>query len=286
MPVTRQFTVLYGVIAGVLAAIGVVVLLVGTGFVNSKNGSQSSALSSSPVHITSAQFAILVVVSGIIFVAGLLALGSYWRVKNTAANIAYEKARRVEIGRTLKRLRDRMSLPSLVELNSLTLTEYHSIATNQAQKSFRSSQRAMLGGFIWLIVCSTAIVFVGSLNGKIIAAAMAPVGSVLAAFLGRTYLFVYERALAQLSQYYNQPLLNSYYLAAERLAIEMSPEARDRLIGNVVEQLLAAARNLSERTPQANAAHSRIRALIPDMRRMPAGEDDGKDHPALTTPAG
>ena len=88
--------------------------------------------------------------------------------------------------KTLERMNERMSLPSLVELNRLMLTEYHDIATNQAQKSFSSSQRAMLGGFTWLIACFTAVIFVHPLDGRIIVAAMAPVGSILAAFLGRT----------------------------------------------------------------------------------------------------
>jgi len=176
-------------------------------------------------------------------VAGLLAIGFYWRTKHLDARIAQENARQREVAKTLMRLRDRMSLPSLVELNRLTLTQYHLIATDQAQKSFRSSQRAMLIGFIWLIACFTAVVLNRSLHGQIIAATMAPVGSILAGFLGRTYLFVYEQALVQLRQYYNQPLLDSYYLAAERLASEMSHEARDRLSENAVEQLLAVARN-------------------------------------------
>ena len=44
----------------------------------------------------------------------------------------------------------------------------------------------MLGGFTWLILCSTAIVFAGSLNGKIVAATMAPeVGDLVIAAANR-----------------------------------------------------------------------------------------------------
>jgi len=144
----------------------------------------------------------------------------------------------------------------------------------------------MLIGFIWLIACFTAVVLNRSLHGQIIAATMAPVGSILAGFLGRTYLFVYEQALVQLRQYYNQPLLDSYYLAAERLASEMSHEARDRLSENAVEQLLAVARNLTEAPAQANASRRRTRLRVPGMRQVPADEDDGKDNSAMAAPAG
>jgi len=288
MHASRQFTLLYGTIAGVLAAIGIVVLLVGAGFAIPRKGPQLPAITSSSIHITSADFVIIVIVSGSVMTAALLAVGFYWRAKNMEINIAQENARRQrdEVEKTLKRLRERMSLPSLVELNRLMLTEYHLIATHQAQKSFRSSQRAMLSGFSWLIACFTVAILTDSLQGKIVAATMAPAGGILAAFLGRTYLFVYERALVQLRQYYNQPLLNSYYLAAERLTSEMSLDAKDRLLENVVEQLLVAARNLSEGSTQANATRGRNRIRVPGMRQVPAGEGDSKDHSAMAAPAG
>jgi hypothetical protein len=115
---------------------------------------------------------------------------------------------------------------------------------------------------------------------------MAPVGSILAAYLGRTYLLVYERALVQLNQYYSQPLLNSYYLAAERLTADMSFEARDTLLGTVVEQLLAAATNMSEESTRISTTRRKTRIRVPGMRPVPAGEDDGQGHPAVATPAG
>ncbi len=262
------------------------ILFAGAVFAIPKKGSQALVIDSSSINIT-ADFVVFVI-AGLIIVCGLLAAGSYWRAKTAAAHIAEDNARRQreEVAKTLKRLRERMSLPSLVELNRLMLSEYHTIATDQAQRSFRSSQRAMLGGFTWLIACFTAVIFAGSLDDRIIAATMAPVGSALAAFLGRTYIFVYERALAQLSQYYSQPLLNSYYLAAERMTSEMSAEARDRLIGSVVEQLLAAARNLSDGAAHSSAARRRSRVRVPGMRRVPAGDDDSKDHPVIAAPAG
>jgi hypothetical protein len=166
-----------------------------------------------------------------------------------------------------------MSLPGLLELNRLMLKEYYSVATNQAQKSFKSAQRAMFGGFTWLIVCFTAVILVSSLNGKILAATLAPVGGVLAGFLSRTYLFVYERSLVQLNQYYNQPLLNSYCLAAERLTTEMSSDGRDKLISKVIDQLLLAAGTLSEGTARNSVAPRKRPVRAPGAKRGSSREN-------------
>jgi hypothetical protein len=284
----RRLTPLYGIIAGVLAAISAVLMLVGTGLTNPRKESQSWTIGPVPLHTTPADLVVLVVIVSIVILAGLLAVAFYWRTKSVSAQTLHEDARRQreEVEKTLKRLRERMSLPSLLELNRLMLTEYHSIATNQAQKSFKSSQRAMLGGFTWLIACFTAVMFIDSLYGRIIAAAMAPVGSILAAFLSRTYLFVYDRALVQLSHYYSQPLLNSYYLAAERLTNEMSPEARDRLLGKVVEQLLGVAGSLSDGPGPTEGARKGMRVKIPSMRKVPANEDGSKENSVTATPSG
>ena len=287
---TRQLRLAYSIIAGVLAAIGaVVLLLVGTGFVNPENARGSATFSRSAAHVTLSEFIILVVIiSGFIVAAGLLATGSYWRTKKTAADIAHENARRQReaVEKTLKRLRERMSLPGLFEQNRLMLTDYHEIATEHAQKSFKSSQRAMFGGFSWLLACFTAVIFTQSVDGKIILAAMAPAGSALAAFLNRTYLLVYERATVQLGQYYNQPLLNSYYLSAERLANDMPDGAKDKLISDVVGQLLKVAGSLNEDPAHADGTRRKPRGKVPRMRPASAGEDGGKDQPVTTGPAG
>ena len=64
------------------------------------------------------------------------------------------------------------------------------------------------------------------------------IGGALSGFLSRTYIRVYERALQQLNQYFNQPLLNSYLLSAERIIGEMSVEARDCAYEAVLQRLL------------------------------------------------
>jgi hypothetical protein len=58
----------------------------------------------------------------------------------------------------------------------------------------------------------------------------------------------------------------------------MSPEAKDKLLGTVVEQLLAAAANMSEGDTQMSAGRRRARVRVPGMRPVPAAEDDDQSH--------
>jgi hypothetical protein len=66
----------------------------------------------------------------------------------------------------------------------------------------------------------------------------------------------------------------------------MSPEARDRLLGKVVEQLLGVAGSLSEGPGRTEAARRGIRVKIPSMRKVPANEDDSKENSVIATPSG
>lgn len=264
------------VVVAVLTALMFVIVAILTIPTTSTKGSQSSSASSStPFRFTPTEIVVIAVIVGMIVFSVSIAAALYWRRKTLNSQAAHEAERRQrdEVEKILERLRDRMTLPGLLELNRLMLSEYHSIATNQAQKSFRSAQRAMLGGFTWLIVCFTAVILVSSFNGKILAAALAPVGGALAGFLSRTYLFVYERSLVQLNQYYNQPLLNSYYLAAERLTTEMSSDGRDKLLGKVIDQLLVAAGRLSEGAAQNSAVTRKRSVKAPGIKRGLSGEN-------------
>lgn len=262
-----------GVISGV-AAVGTAAI---TFFTTPTSKGKQPSTSTAPIRFTSTEIIVFAVIVGLIVFSICIALALYWRSKSRTAQIRQETERRQrdEVEKILERLRDRMSLPGLIELNRLMLTEYHSIATNQAQKSFRSAQRAMLGGFSWLIICFTAVILVSSLEGKIVSAALAPIGSILAGFLGRTYLLVYERSLVQLNQYYNQPLLNSYYLAAERLTTEMSAPTKDKLLERIVDQLLASAARLSEISARSSATLKKGRSTVASTKQVPTGEDDG-----------
>jgi len=191
----------------------------------------------------------------LLLVVGLLTLGAIWYgirsyrwEQEEYKAVKAERKREAEVFESaVDRLREKMALPNLIELNRLMLNNYHGIATEQAESSFRSSRRAMWCGFVWLLACFSAALFIPVSTGvQILVGALAVVGGALSGFLSRTYIRVYERALQQLNQYFNQPLLNSYLLSAERLIGEMSEKTRDHAYEAVLQRLLESGPGSSE----------------------------------------
>ncbi len=138
-----------------------------------------------------------------------------------------------------ERLREKMELASLVDFNRVLLDRYHGIATGQATKAYRSSQVAMGVGLAILV----AAVLVGwNFQGsadRVFVGSAAAIGTTFTGYLSRTYMQTYERALQQLNQFFNQPVLNGYFLTAERISQQLPDDRRaavvERIIGDVLE---------------------------------------------------
>lgn len=139
----------------------------------------------------------------------------------------------------LSRLETVTPLGMLIRLNQGDLQRYHDIAIGQADRSFRSSQRAMATGLFVIFACFVAGIFLPNSQARLFVAAIAAVGSALAGFLNRTYLNMYGQTLAQLNRYFEQPVTHGYYLTAERLADQLpdkcKTENRQRIIAEVLE---------------------------------------------------
>jgi len=190
----------------------------------------------------------------VLIILGLLLIAAFWygyrsykwkQDEYEAAKRAREREEAAFVS-AVERLRDQMALPSLINLNRLLLDSYHGIATDQAESSFRSSRRAMWCGFVWLLICFSAAVFLpAGTRTQLLLGSLAVTGGALSAFLGRTYIRVYERSLQQLNRYFDQPLLNSYLLSAERIICEMEKSNRDSAYQRVLEQLLESSSRLS-----------------------------------------
>lgn len=162
------------------------------------------------------------------------------RADHEAAVFAAEQA---ALRSAREKVAEQMSLGTLHDYNRLLLADYHQIATEQASSSFRSSRRAMWGGFAWLKVCFGAAVWqVTTTGSQVLIGTLAAVGGTLSGYLSRTYLRVYERTLLQLNQYYRQPLLNSYLLSAERIVRDLdSAELKNTMYEQLLMQIIASA---------------------------------------------
>jgi len=126
-------------------------------------------------------------------------------------------------------------------------------------------------GFGWLLICfSAAVILPAGMHTQLLLGFLAVTGGGLSAFLGRTYIHVYERSLQQLNEYFDQPLLNSYLLSAERIIDGMDERYRDRAYGAVIDRLLEGSIRLS--VVDTRAAKSRpARPFLARRLKSPDG---------------
>ncbi|MCX4504551.1 hypothetical protein [Streptomyces anulatus] len=155
----------------------------------------------------------------------------------------------------IEKLKKSTELATLMELNQGQIKDYHTIVTNQADKSFRSSQTAMGIGITMLVGCLIGGFYVDAAQLRWFLAAVAAISSTMTAFLNRTYLSMYRDSIAQLNRYFDQPVLNSYYLTAERLSEGLGPEAQHEVRRHIIVEVLKTSASMSDkrRDPEESA---------------------------------
>ncbi|WP_189960038.1 TRADD-N-associated membrane domain-containing protein [Streptomyces alanosinicus] len=154
----------------------------------------------------------------------------------------------------LSQLKTVTPLATLLELNQTQIDEYHRIATDQADRSFRSSQRAMALGLLIIVGCFAAGLYFTGGATKVFVASIAGVGAALAAFLNRTYLQMYGQTLSQLNRYFEQPVLTGYYLTAERLAQGLTDDPESEMRRRIIDQVLEASARMNNGSGPAEPA--------------------------------
>ncbi|MCX4431435.1 hypothetical protein [Streptomyces mirabilis] len=186
--------------------------------------------------------------------AGLL----WWKEQQQEA----ERERRI-LESAADRLREKMSLPSLVDFNQVLLDQYHGIATDQATKAYRSSRRAMNVGIVILVVAFFAGWRYNTQGDRVFLGSVAAVGAAFTAYLSRTYMKTYERALQQLNQYFNQPVLNGYFLTAERIAESLPTDRKEEVLERIVDDVLESGKEMHRNATGVNS----VKATAPKPRR-------------------
>ncbi|WP_327421168.1 eukaryotic translation initiation factor 3 subunit E [Streptomyces sp. NBC_01230] len=176
-----------------------------------------------------------VTLGGIVLVVAVGFWG-YWLVAKERLKEAERERKALESA--ADRLREKMELPSLVDFNRVLLDQYHGIATDQASKAYRSSRFAMHVGLGILVVAFFAGWQLNAQGDRLFVGTVAAVGTAFTAYLSRTYMQTYERALQQLNQYFNQPVLNGYFLTAERIAGSLPEDRRAEVLERVVDDVL------------------------------------------------
>ncbi|MER6925473.1 hypothetical protein [Streptomyces spiralis] len=199
------------------------------------------------------------------FVGAVASIGIFWGVWMFKERKEAAEKQRDALDTAVERLREKMELASLLEVNRLLLEKYHGIATDEAKKAFRASRWAMgiglmilVGAFFagWLFSGRGHLVFVGSL---------AAVGAAFTAYLTRTYMETHWWAMDQLNEYFNQPVLNGYFLTAQRIALDLPDQEKKKALNSIVAEVLASGRQMHQKVARVEPADTKA----PKRRRRP-----------------
>ncbi|MFB8272894.1 hypothetical protein ACFC96_40785 [Streptomyces sp. NPDC055955] len=209
------------------------------------------------------------VILGALAVLVLLVVWASIRLAKARLAEAAEERRVLESA--ADRLREKMELPSIVDFNRILLERYHSIATDQATKAYLSSRFAMVVGLVIMIVAFFAGWQLNAQGDRLFIGSVAAIGTAFTTYLSRTFMQTYERALQQLNQYFNQPVLNGYFLSAERIAASLPAERQADVLERVVQDVLESAKEMHRNTAAEKAVTA---AAKPPRRRSPKGQHD------------
>ena len=182
----------------------------------------------------------IVVVSGLAF---LLALAFGLSIYFTAIDDRNARRSIWQNDETVATLSDAGTDPSMRELlilNRQEMQAYHVLTKMQAKRSFANSLVAMWLGFLVVTAC---IVFVAlplpiDASAKVAIATVGTAGTIVSGFITRTFLRQHSLSIAQLNRFFDQPLVTSYLLHAERVASGLSEGAREKALADVVDRAL------------------------------------------------
>ncbi|MDP5309978.1 hypothetical protein P8A21_03185 [Streptomyces poriferorum] len=183
----------------------------------------------------------LAIVVTLVVFAGIGAI--ILRERRKAAAQRDEQAR---LDNAADNLRERMELASLVNFNRVLLEKYHGIATRQANKSFVSALIAMSIGLIVLVAAFVASTQYNALGERVFIGSLAALSTVFVGYLSKTFLAVYDRSLQQLNQYFNQPVLNGYFLTAERIVERLDNPMKQELTAQIVMDVLETGKEMHQ----------------------------------------
>lgn len=178
--------------------------------------------------------------------AALIGFGvSLWAlIQRSAIRAAFyerqDEAAKQGVDDAIQQLESDVDLPGLLLLNRRQMEAYESLTRRQAASSYRLSHVALAVGLLLVVAGSVAALLADADAAKAASAGLAAVAAAVSGYIARTYLRIYERTLSQLNYYFEQPLITSYVLTAERLVERMSETHRDDALARMVDQLCEA----------------------------------------------
>jgi hypothetical protein len=169
-------------------------------------------------------------------------------------------AARAEVEQAIDRIGSEVDLRDLLRVNRRQMEAYEVLTRRQAASSYRLSHLALAIGLAVVVTGSVWALRADETSTQVVAAALSTVAAAISGFIARTYLRIYERTLEQLNHYFEQPLVSSYVLTAERLIDKMGAEHRDGAYAKVVEELMDWRTPSPVRPPRKAAAKAKAPA--------------------------
>jgi len=185
----------------------------------------------------------------------------------------YEQVARGEVDLAIKDILGPGDLMGLIKANRKQMDAYEDLARSHAETSYRASLLAMTAGLLLIVTGVAVAILPNSTSTKYAAAIVTAVGAATGGYISRTFLTVQRGATEQMDYYFQQPLVQSYLLSAERLVSQMPAESRGSQLELVVEAALMQAAS----TQQLKGQH----ALPPTekTRLLRRRSDTGADGP-------
>lgn len=197
-------------------------------------------------------------------------------MKNQNASIAEQLKTQQELRHeALEKLKKSTELATLMELNQGQITRYHNIVTEQADKSFKSSRVAMSIGLFLIVCAAVGGAYVPLEEVRWFIGALAAFSTVLTGYLTRTYLAMYKESIGQLNRYFDQPVLNSYYLTAERLTAGLDATHAHEVRCQIINEVLATSSRMGSRPAQPTPSKPTAAKAKPKKPRKQAASMNG-----------
>lgn len=134
-------------------------------------------------------------------------------------------------------------LASLWAITQKRIDLYHSIATTQAQNSFRVGQMAAVAGFGSIIALGALAAFTKSGTGAIAASVIGVAGAAMSGYIGATFMRAQAEASAQLRAFFLQPVEFSRMLGVERLLDDLTDSDRAAAVMHIITSMMPLTEN-------------------------------------------
>jgi hypothetical protein len=193
-------------------------------------------------------------------IARALAIVAVLIVLFAATNYQHVKAeflqhlQRQKVLRKMQTIHGDPELLALLQLNQAQLDAYHELTLSQAADAYRNTQVVIGIGLLVLIGAAVvAVTMASDTAGKLVAGGLGALGTALSGYIAATFLAAQQESLRQRNFYFRQPLVQSYLLTAERIALKLPEDDRalawTQMASQVVLQAFGAPPPVSATTP-------------------------------------